>query len=374
MHRVWKLLLAVGAAGGLALGVRALGAYFNPEAQLLQRFQRDNRARAEQLNERLTEALKKAAQLHKTDPAKAVQLLRGMHQLIDDEPSLTRAERRGLIRSLQTRIGDAIQGSLWKVPRSTSNVLVEFRDPEADERPVFGDFPRPKLTEVSGRLLFSNGVELPGVLHAVTAEKVRCTLDGQRLFVPGWQLPIVRCREGYYIFDYTLGKFLDTQEGHYAKREEQWHARLGLAPGSNGHGLGGPRGLTPLWNALRGRFEDHGRVLTALYHHGRPIDEMVECIDRHMPELAWSTQNPRLDQEIDKLFVGADRKAKRAIRGLIAAHADKTLKWQFTKEQALAELTPRIRGHVPNMSALQEAELADFILHKADLESSVRPL
>jgi len=59
MHRVSQLLLAVGAAGGLALGVRALGADANPEAQLLQRFQRDNRARAEQLNERLTEALKR---------------------------------------------------------------------------------------------------------------------------------------------------------------------------------------------------------------------------------------------------------------------------------------------------------------------------
>jgi hypothetical protein len=383
MHRVSQLLLAVLAAGSLALGVRAVhaqdnpyqpgGADANPEAQLLERFQRDNRAAADKLNERLNEVLQGAARLHKTDPAKAVQLLRGMHQLIDDEPSLTRAERRGLIRTLQTRIDDAIQGSLWKLPRTTSNVLVEFRDPEAEERPVLDDFPKPPLTTVDGRLLFSNGAELSGVLHAVTSEKVRCTLDGQRLLIPGWQLPVVRCREGYYIFDYTLGKFLYTQQEHYAKREQQWHVRMGLVSGFSALGHGGRRGV-PLWDALRGRFEDHGRVLTRLYYHGRPLDEVTACIDRHMPELSWTTQDPALEKEIDKLFLGLDRGGKRAVRGLIAVHADKSLNWQFTKERALAELAPRMRRHVPDLSVMQEAELADYILHKAELELKVRPL
>jgi hypothetical protein len=371
MHRVSELLLAVGAVGGLALAA-PLRADANPETQLLQRFERDNRAAAEKLDEQLAEILKKAAELSKTDPAKAVQVLRDMHQRIDEEPSLTRSQRRAFVRTLQTRIDDAIQGSLWKLPRTTANPLAEFRDPDVDDRAVFDDVPRSKLAKVDGQLLFSNGVQLPGILHAVTAEKVRCTLDGQRLLIPGWQLPLLRCREGYYVFDYTLGKFLYTQEEHYAKREQQWHAHLTLAPSFLHDGR--QRGMSSLWDTLRERFEDHGRVLTALYHHGRPVDEVADCINRHMPELAWTTQNPALDQEIDKLFLGTDREGKRAIRGLIAIHADKTLKWRFTKEQALAELTPQIRNHLPNLTPMLEGELADFILHKAELELSLRPL
>jgi hypothetical protein len=360
MHRSISPLLVMCVAGSFAFAVRARA---NPEAELLARFQRENGAGRDKLEAALTLAVKEAGELIKTDPIKAARVLREVHHGIQHATGLGREERRRLLLALQPHIHEAVLQSLVHLPRTRADVLAEYKDHEAAEG-INDGIPRPKLLEVYGTLLFSNGVQCDAVVHGVGARQVRCTLHGHRLAIPGWQVPALRIMQGYYFFDYALGTFVYATPERHAAADKLWHAQ---AQPQNRNGFS-------VWDLLAQRMALHGGELTGLVRQGRPGHEIAGCVNRQLPELAWCCRDQRLDEEIEEHLHRSDVKDRQAVRGLIAAYADRAGKWQFSKQQTLSVLTPQLRAAVPNLTPMQEDRLAEFILNKAEHEMQQRPL
>jgi len=358
MHRFATVLLALFGACSLPLGVRAEG---NPEAVLLKRFEAASAAGAQRARAAVSAAIDEARQHEQKSPDRTVRLLRDLQERVENDPATPRVERRKLTGLVQQHIDAVIERALLRLPRTTDNVVREYRDAD--------DGPRSRLPQAEARMLFSNGAQFDGLVHGVGGQGVRCTLQGQRLLIPGWLMPAIEVRQGCYYFDYTLHGYIYVDREQCAAAQKAWHSGrigLGLTPSRAGQ--------MPIWDALADRFTMHGDHLIALWRHQRPKDEICGCVEQNMPELVWSCRNPKLDREIEHLLPGSSGKTKRAVRSLIAQHADKTTNWQHSKAQTLALLMPRIRASVRDLTTMQEERLGDFILGKAEAELQRRPL
>jgi hypothetical protein len=362
MHRSLTALLALGAACSLMLGPRAEA---NPEAQLLERYRRDNAEGAAKASASVTAAVAAAKESLKTDPMQAVQSLRAAHIDLERQSNLSAGERRRLVAELQQHIDAAVHAALLKLPGGAGTAL-KYKD-NADNR-ASNDYgaARARLVEVPATLLFCNGVQYEAVVHSVSAQTVRCTLQGQRFVFPGSLLPAIRVQQGYFLFDHALAAFIYVSKAQLNGGAQLWRARTADHAPGNGNGA-------PFWEVLAKRFVNHGSHLAAVCQHGRPA-EVAAFVERHFPELERLSRDPRLEHQIGELMPDADHNYRRAIRGLIAAYADKSSNWHFSKPTTRAALIPRLRAAAPNLTPMQEERLAEFILAKAEEEMQRRPL
>ncbi|MBI3409506.1 MAG: hypothetical protein HY040_14290 [Planctomycetes bacterium] len=220
--------------GALAMALIWLGqavVLADSEDELLLRFQTENRARLEKLKREAGEALNAARrmELEQARPEAAAALLQTVLSKIHEEGSLPLNEQRALTLALKRRLTEIADTHLLNIPKGERTAIAGpgappapasasastrsyassmANDSSASPAPPNSSALVGDVVRAPAALLFYDGVQHEAIVHQIAHDEVRCTINGQGLKYPSWQLAGIRVREGLYFFHYQIHAFV----------------------------------------------------------------------------------------------------------------------------------------------------------------------